>query len=258
MALLVHGLGGSHRSAYVDRMTQRLSELGWRVFRMDLRGAGASVRFARRLYNAACSDDVRAVVHYLTKAFPGSPLALIGFSLGGNIVLKFAGELGDESVPGLRAVAALAPPIDLARCSEMMAHQPLYDAFYVYYLVKQVKQHHRCFPDLPRVVFPRDVTLRRFDELYTAPRGGYVDVLDYYHKASAVTRIGAIRLPTFILTARDDPFVAVEPFEQLQAPAGVEVHIASHGGHLGFLGRDDTGGIRWADTETIRWLEKHI
>jgi predicted alpha/beta-fold hydrolase len=258
IALLVHGLGGSHRSGYMARMTNRLNDLGWRVFRMDLRGAGTGIRLARRFYNAACSEDVRAVVKNLSAAFPRAPLALVGFSLGGSIALKFAGELTARSLPSLRAIAALAPPIDLLRCSDLISRLPFYDGFYVRHLTSQVAQHQQFFPELPKVVFPRSLNLRQFDDLYTAPRWGYADALDYYRKASASPWIPAIRVPTFILTARDDPFVAVESFDALPATPAVEVHISAHGGHMGFLGGDGDGGIRWAETQLVNWLTKQI
>jgi len=258
IALLVHGLGGCHASAYMRRMAQRLNDLGMRVFRMDLRAAGAGIRLARRFYNAACSGDVRAVVEHLTLAFPGVPLAVVGFSLGGNIVLKYAGEIADRPPPTLCAVAALAPPIDLVHCSELISHYPFYDAFYVRHLTTQVGLHQRYFPDLPRVDFPRRLTLRQFDDLYTAPRWGYADALEYYRQASAFPLIASITVPTFILTARDDPFVAVAPFESLNVAAPGEVHISAHGGHLGFLGVDGAGGIRWAETRLVEWLVKRL
>ena len=258
IVLLVHGLGGSSNSPYMPRLTKRLCGLGWRVFRMNLRGAGAGLRLARRFYNAACSHDVRAVIEHLAQAYPEAGVALAGFSLGGNIVLKLAGEAAEQPVPSLRAVAAVAPPIDLIRCSELMAKYPYYDAFFVHNLTTQVREHQRYFPDLPRIVFPRRATLRQFDDLYTAPRWGYADALDYYRQASAVSRIGAVRLPTYILTARDDPFVAVAPFEAVPMPPSVELHITAHGGHLGFLGRDETGGVRWAETQIANWLAKQV
>jgi uncharacterized protein len=258
IALLVHGLGGSHRSAYMTRMTNRLGDLGWRVFRMDLRGAGAGIRLARRFYNAGCSEDIRIVVEDLSGAFPETPLIVLGFSLGGNIVLKFAGELAARPLPSLRAVATIAPPIDLVRCSELLARYPFYDAFYVHHLTSQVTQHQQYLPDVPKVVFPRRMNLKQFDDLYTAPRWGYADALDYYRRASALPWIPAICVPTFILTARDDPFVAVEPFETLPALTAVELHISAHGGHLGFLGRDGIGGFRWAEAQLVNWLTKQI
>ena len=98
------------------------------------------------------------------------------------------------------------------------------------------------------------MTLRLFDELYTAPRNGFADALDYYRRSSAAPLVPRIRVPTLILTARDDPFIAVEPFEGLRAPAHVRVQIAPYGGHVGFLGRDGAGGIRWADRRVVGWL----
>jgi hypothetical protein len=254
IAVLVHGLGGCHDSANVVRVTQRLANRGVRVFRIDLRGSGAGITLARRFYSAACSDDVRTVLDHLHARHPGAPLLLAGYSLGGAIVARLAGEAADRPVAGLCAVAALAPPLDLVRCSELVARQPLYDGFFVRNLTRRVRRHQQIFPDLPRVRFPRRLTLRQFDDIYTAPRWGFADALDYYRQASALPWIARSPVPTFLLTARDDPFVAVAPFESLPQQSNVEVHIADHGGHLGFLGRDGEGGIRWAERRLADWL----
>jgi hypothetical protein len=104
------------------------------------------------------------------------------------------------------------------------------------------------------VRFPRGLTLRGFDDLYTAPRWGYADAVDYYRQASSLPLLGKVRVPALLLTARDDPFIAVEPFEALQGSAHIDVHIAPCGGHLGFLGLDGRGGIRWAESKLIDWL----
>lgn len=254
--LLVHGLGGCHHSPYMQRMAQRMAERGQRIFRMDLRGAGAGMRLAQRFYTAALSGDIRAAAEAISALAPESPLWVVGFSLGGNLVLNFAGEANDNPLPALRACVAVAPPIDLVRCSELLERRPWYTAYYVHHLVQQVIRHQRYFPHLPRVQFPRKLTLRDFDDLYTAPRWGFSDALAYYRLASAYPRIAAIQVPTFILTARDDPFIAVEPFESLKADAHIEVHIARWGGHLGFLGDDGRGGIRWAETCVLDWLAR--
>jgi uncharacterized protein len=253
-ALLVHGLGGSHQSPYMQRMAQRMGERGIRAFRMDLRGAGAGARLAQRFYNAACSGDVRAAAEAVCRLAPTSPLWVVGFSLGGNLVLNFAGEANANPLASLRAVVAVAPPIDLVRCAELLERQPWYTAYYLHHLIQQVVRHQHYFPHLPRVRFPKKLTLRDFDDLYTAPRWGFGGALEYYRIASSYPKIAAIRVPTFILTARDDPFIAVEPFESLQAESNVEVHIARWGGHLGFLGDDGRGGIRWAETRVVDWL----
>jgi predicted alpha/beta-fold hydrolase len=258
MALLVHGLGGDHRSSGIERKAHRLSTLGWRVFRMDLRGAGAGSRLARRVYTAAGSGDVGAVVDALIAAHPVSPLVVLGISLGGNIVLKLAGELGARTPANLRGFATFGPPIDLVRCSALIEQMPFYDLHYARHLTQQVAEQEKWFPDLPRSVFTPGLTLRQFDDMYTAPRWGYADALDYYRQASALPLIANIRVPTYILTARDDPFIAVEPFETVQAPSSVEIHIAEHGGHLGFLGIDALGGIRWGETELINWMTRQV
>jgi predicted alpha/beta-fold hydrolase len=256
IALLVHGLTGSHASPQVQRLAQLLLPHGWRVVRMDLRGAGPSVALSRYSYHGGRSDDVRAAVEEVHTWSLTSPITAIGFSLGGGLVLKMAGEAAGCPIPGLSRVAALAPPIDLERCANLMA-QPrnrLYDSYFVRELIRKAQQRQRFFPDMPPLRFPRRMTIRLFDDLYTAPRWGFADALDYYRRASAYPVVAHIQVPTFILTARDDPFIAVEPFHELRAPPHIELRIVRHGGHLGFLGWDGAGGFRWAERRIGEWL----
>ena len=250
----LHGLGGSHRSGSLVRLVGLLVPRGVRVVRMDLRGAGAGAALAKRAYNAACSDDVRAVAELFHREAPDSPLFLAGYSLGGGIALKLAGEAAKKPVPNLRGVATLAPPIHLERCAAMLAQNSFYDRFFVRELVGQVAQIHRFNPELPRPRFPKKLSLRMFDELYTAPRGGFRDATDYYRQAAAMEVVHNIRVPTFVLTAADDPFVDATPFRELPSRPNLEVHIADRGGHLGFLGWDGFGGIRWGERQLADWL----
>jgi hypothetical protein len=235
------------------RITNGLTAKGVRVIRIDLRGAGAGMKLARKFYNAACSADVRAVLKALHTEHATSPLLLLGFSLGGNIVLRVAGEAAQDPVAGLTAVVAVGPPIDLERCSELISQQRFYDQFYARQLIAQVREHAGYFPDLPRVDFPRGASLRAFDDLYTAPRWGYAGALDYYRRASVSALLASIRVPCLILTARDDPFIALEPFLDVSLSPSVTLQITNHGGHLGYLGHDGKGGFRWAETRVVRW-----
>lgn len=259
LALLVHGLSGSHLSPHIRRMAALLLARRVRVVRMDLRGAGAGVSLARHTYHAGRSDDIRAALDEMRAWSPTSPLLLIGLSLGGALVLKMAAEAADRPMPGLVRVAAAAPPIDLPRCAELLAlpKNRIYEDRFIRDLTLEARLRQRFFPDLPPLRFPRRMTMRLFDELYTAPRGGFADALDYYHRASCATLIPNIQVPTLILTARDDPFIAVEPFERLKVPPHVLIRIVPHGGHIGFLGWDGAGGIYWAERRMVEWaLEK--
>jgi predicted alpha/beta-fold hydrolase len=253
MALLVHGLTGSHASTHVRRLAGRLLARRVRVVRIDLRGTGYGLPLARGFYHAGRSDDLRAALLAMQAWSPSSPLLLLGVSLGGALALKLAGE---KLVPNLARVAALAPPLDLVRCSALLSRpgNRIYEDNFVRDLVADARRRQRLFPDLPPLRLPRRPTLAQFDELYTAPRSGFAGALDYYTKASCAPLIERIAVPALLLTARDDPFIAVQPFEELKAPPHVTVRILARGGHVGFLGRDGAGGFRWAERYAVEWL----
>lgn len=252
-AVLVHGLGGTHRSGYMRRVANKLLESRVRVYRLDLRGAGAGWPWARKFYNAGASGDVRAALDWTRERNPESPLVLAGFSLGGNLALKMVGEAGDAPPPGLVAVASVAAPICLTRCAAMIANLPFYDRFYAKQLTRQVRERARQLDD-PAPEFPKKTTLRQFDALYTAPRGGFANVEEYYRSASSAPLLASVRVPAYLLTARDDPFVAWEPYAELPTRSDFVVRIAPRGGHLGFLGRDGLGGVRWAEVQVVSWI----
>lgn len=256
-AVLVHGLCGCYQSAYVSRMAGRLFGLGLRVVRVNLRGCGSGRGLARHPYHSGRSEDVRQVLTWLNLQWPESPVALLGYSLGGNIVLKMAGEDGHVPTGSLDSVIAVSAPIDLLACSQLI-EQPrnrLYDRHFVKLLIMDVRERQRFFPDLPDVSLPPQPTLRQFDDTYTAPRSGFRDAVDYYERASSGPLIGRIEVPTLLLTARDDPFIAVDPFERVPDRRHIEVHITDHGGHLGFLGfTSNPWKFRWMDDFLVDWI----
>lgn len=257
LVLLVHGLSGSHTSPHIRRLAALLLARRARVVRMDLRGAGAGLALARRVYHAGRSEDIRAALAEIHTWSPTSPLMLIGLSLGGALALRLAGEAADRPVPALTRLAAVSPPIDLPRCAALLSlpNNRIYEDNFIRDLLFAARQRQRFFPDLPPLNFPRRrLTMRMFDDLYTAPRSGFADAIDYYRTASCAALIPNIQLPALILTARDDPFIAVEPFEELKVPSNVMVRIVNHGGHIGFLGWDGFGGIRWAERRIVEWI----
>jgi predicted alpha/beta-fold hydrolase len=145
IVLLIHGLGGSHHSPGIRSLAGRFYGRGLRLVRIDLRGAGHGESLARRGYHAGCSDDVRAALHEICGWSPTSSIVLVGYSLGGNVVLKLAGEARQYPVASVERVAAVSPPIDMVRCSELLS-QPrnmLYEKHYVSCLVKQLRRQER-------------------------------------------------------------------------------------------------------------------
>lgn len=255
VSVVLHGLTGSADSGGVILQATRLYQRGARTFRLDFRGAGAGHKLARGSYHAGCSNDVREALRVVAALTPTSLISVVGISLGGNVALKLAGELNEFPVPALSRVAAINPPVDLSVCTTLinLKHNRIYERHFVDILVRMARSRARRFrQDIPR--FPNKLSLREFDDLYTAPRNGFDDAHDYYAKSSSMKLVPRSPIPILILTARDDPFVAVEPIEALADQKHVNVMITDRGGHTGFLGRDGMGGIGWAETRVAEWL----
>ena len=258
--VMVHGLCGCYGSRYMVRMAGKFYRRGLRAIRVNLRGCGSGVGLARRPYHSGRSEDVRHVIEWLARESPESPVTLVGFSLGGNVVLKMAGEDGARPSGRLDSLIAVSAPIDLSACSRLI-EQPrnrIYDRYFVSRLRATVQELHRFFPDLPPLVLPRQLTLRMFDDAYTAPRSGFRDAADYYARASSGPLVERIVVPTLLLSLRDDPFIAAAPFEQLPRRSNMDLCLTEYGGHLGFLGF--TGrrlNYRWMDEQLIEWITRH-
>jgi uncharacterized protein len=255
IALLLHGIGGSHRSGPVVSLARKLYRRGIRVMRLDFRGAGAGMPLARKTYHAGCSADVRHAIAAIHRLEPESQIWLAGISLGGNVALKLAGE--DGTPPGLTRVAVIAPPVDLAACLDRISHPAnrWYDRYFVSDLLSGARRRQRFFPDQALPALPKPMTLRLFDEMLTAPRGGFRDAADYYAQSSSAQFVPTIGVPTLILAARDDPFVDAGAIEDMRVPAEVEIRLTDHGGHVGYLGRDN---LYWGEQAVTDWLTSSV
>ena len=255
--LLLHGLCGCHQSSYMMRLALKLWRRGIRAIRMNMRGCGAGVGLARQPSHSGRSPDVLAVLEDLQEQSRQSPVTLLGFSLGGNVMLKFAGELGRRAEALCTQVIAVCPPADLAACSRLLS-QPsnrLYERYFMRRLLAAVAERHGLFPDLAPVNLPERLSLYRFDNLYTAPQCGFADAEDYYARSSAAPWVPQITLPCRILFAADDPVIDATVFAAAALPANVEVVRTSQGGHLGFLGHPGRpGGYRWMDSCLLDWI----
>jgi predicted alpha/beta-fold hydrolase len=256
--LLLHGLAGCFLSPYMQRLAGKFRDAGARAFRLDLRGAGAGMRLAKRACHGGRSDDAAAALRFIAELCPNSPTTLIGFSLGGNISLKLLGEIGSGHCGNLVAGVAVSPPVELATCCKRIQRRDnrVYERRFVRTLLRQHADRVRQTPGAvraPESRVPR--TLFELDDLMTAPINGFGNAERYYRECSSAPFVPQIARPTLILAAADDPLIPVEIFERLQLPAAVQLHIAPGGGHLGFIARrHGDADRRWMDWRLLDWV----
>ena len=262
--LLMHGLEGSSQAHYMGGISDKAWAAGWNVVRLNQRNCGDTEHLSRGLYHSGLTHDPLFVIRELIARDGISEIAVAGYSLGGNLALKLAGELGAEAPPELKAVCAVSPTMDLEVCVRALERRSnlAYEWNFVRNLKARMRRKATAFPDDYTLdALPRVWTVRQFDEAYTAPHHGFRDASDYYYRASAMRVIDRIRVPALILTAEDDPFVPPEPF---RAPAvvnnpNVTVVITPHGGHCAYVERaNGTYDGYWAEREIVRFADEHV
>lgn len=255
--VIVHGLCGSHRSPNLLRMVKRLEPLGIKTVRFNMRGCGSGRGLAKQIYHCGRSDDLFEAIKTIKDECPESPIVLLGFSLGGNIVLKLAGELNSLGGGFLKKVIAISPPIDLFS-SILMIGEPanaIYENYFYRLLRRDVLYLHKTFKDLPRVNLPRNLKIYEFDQIYTAPRCGFSSAYDYYNKCSSVHLINDIAIPCRILLAEDDPIISPTAIDSCFLPSNVEVFKTKKGGHIGYVGNPrHEKGVHWLDSLLVDWI----
>ncbi len=256
--VLVHGLCGSHNSNYLKRLTKKFRKKGYKVVRVNLRGCGSGKGLAKFLYHSGSSEDVIWALKELKKLYPKSPFTLIGFSLGGNIVLKLAGELGDAVSELLVQVIAVSPPADLKECVRLIHHpdNQFYEKYFIKLMRNDIHYRHQKF-QLPEVSIPVNMSIFEFDEYYMAPQIGYKSAMDYYEACSSKFLIENIRAPCQILFAEDDPIINPDVIDETKLPPCVSVMKTKHGGHLGFISNPfRKPGFRWLDHFLLKWVNE--
>lgn len=260
VVLLLHGLAGCHESGYMSRIASKLCQRGFRVFRLDQRGCGAGAKLATQTFHAGRSDDVVQTLLQLKDLCGPCPVTVVGFSLGAAILLKMLVEQEDEPVGGLDSAIAVAPPIDLMRCSQNIGTgwNRIYDLSFVRSLMRYVRNRDvgdPAFELFRQGLRPR--TLYEFDAMFTAPLGGFVDVMDYYTRCSTYQKLSQVAIPTRLLTAADDPLVPIETFGKTELPPAIQLIVTEDGGHLGYVGSRDSSADtdwHWMDWRIVDWV----
>jgi predicted alpha/beta-fold hydrolase len=257
--VLLHGLEGSSRAHYMAGMADKAFASGFNVVRLNQRNCGGTEHLSVGLYHSGMTEDPAAVIRELVELDGLSSIAVAGYSLGGNLALKLAGDYGDRPPGALEAIVAVSPTMELAACVDALERREnlLYELNFVRNLKRRMRVKARLFPGTYGLAGLAHVrTVREFDEKYTAPYHGFRGASDYYHRASAMRVAARIRVPTLVITADDDPFVPVEPFEELARARNpfIEVVITRCGGHCGFVSDAALGNDGyWAERRVVEF-----
>lgn len=261
--IVVHGLEGSSESQYMLGVARSGLAAGMNVVLMNQRNCGGMNHFAPTLYNSSLSADVAAVARHMVEHEGVSHFALAGFSMGGNLVLKLAGEWGKNGPREFRAVAAVCPAMDLAASADAL-HEPanrLYEWYFLVQLFRRMREKAKFFPEAFDVSRLRGISsLRLFDDRVTAHYCGFTGADDYYARAAAANVVGQIAVPALVIHAKNDPFIRLMPEtrERILANPNITFIETDDGGHCAFMGAPDGNGYdgRWAEREVVEFLRR--
>ncbi|RMG94179.1 MAG: alpha/beta fold hydrolase [Chloroflexi bacterium] len=258
IVLALHGLEGSAQRSYMCELYRQLAQRGIRAVGMNFRSCGGVMNRTTTFYHAGATADVALVHEWLQTQFPNVPLGLVGFSLGGNILLKYLGEQGNRLVNRLETAVAISPPFNLALDAQRLERGM--GLLYARRLLRKLKQKARqkapeiaAKVDLERLFRAR--TLREFDDAW-APLHGFRNAADYYHQCSSGRFLTSICTPTLILRALDDPFFMPDniPHGEIIANPHICVGLTAHGGHVGFLEGHPHRFQFWAERQAARFV----
>jgi hypothetical protein len=262
--LALHGLEGSSASHYVRGLADKFFHAGFNVVRLNQRNCGGTEHLSAGLYHSGLTNDPVGVMQELVELDGIRAVAVAGYSLGGNLALKLAGEFGDAPPPELKAVCAVSPVMDLASCIDALERPEnrLYEWNFVRSLKQRIRRKARLFPGRFPIERLGEVrTVRMFDELFTAPHHGFAGASDYYYRASAMRVIDRVRVPALIISAEDDPFVPPEPFRDplVTANPHLTVVLTPRGGHCGFVTEPANGSDGyWAEERILEFVKGRI
>ncbi len=249
--VMVHGLEGAGDSSYMRGLSGAALRAGFAAHRFHMRTCGGTERLCPTLYHAGLTSDLLAVLRMLREE-GHAPVFLVGFSLGGNVVLKLAGELGESAGALFGGVCAVSTPLDLAACARRIAQPD--NRLYERRFVRRMRARLCATGRYAKRDFAGLRSVRDIDDRITAPSFGFGNAENYYRTQSAARFLAGIRVPALLVQAQDDTFVPFELFgsEALRANPWIELRATGSGGHLGFIGRHPHRF--WADEAIMEWI----
>ncbi len=258
--IALHGLNGSSEAHYMRGLAAKAFARGMNVVRLNQRNCGDTEHLSEGLFHSGLTADAAHVVDELIRVDGLPAIGVAGYSLGGNLALKLAGEYGAHAPAALLGVAAVSPIIEISECTRALERSEnwLYQWNFVRDLKRRMRRKEQCHPghfDLAQL--NAIATVRKFDETYTAPYFGFRNAEDYYHRASAMRVIDRVRIPALVITAEDDPFVPSAPFHDPKVTGNthIDLRISAHGGHCGFVGEQSAmGDGYWAENQIVEFF----
>lgn len=262
LIVLFHGLEGSSRSHYAIALAQAVRALGWRLALPHFRGCSGELNQRPRAYHSGDSAEIAWILERLVAGNQGRPVLAVGVSLGGNALLKWAGEQGSRATGSVQALAAVSTPLDLAACGHHLARgfNRIYTQHFLKTLKRTAQDRLQRFPhlfDAGRMAAA--TTLYQFDDAVTAPLHGFAGADDYWRRASAKPWLATVAIPALVLNARNDPFL---PAQYLPTPAEVSasVHLEfpAGGGHVGFVSGSFPGHLDWLPQRLLHFFRREL
>jgi predicted alpha/beta-fold hydrolase len=257
-----HGIEGSTGSNYMQATAEKSFHAGFNVIRVNFRNCGGTEHLTNTIYHGGLSADLAAVVKELLEKDHISRMFLVGFSLGGNLVLKLAGEYGENPPKGILGVCAVSPSVDLNASADMILRRSnwIYHRDFVRRLKQRIRTNHRLYPESYDISGLNEVhTLREFDDRYTAVAHGFADAADYYNRSSSLRVVDRIRVPTLIIHAGDDPLIPFAPLEDPLVTENPYIFLLGpqHGGHVAFISalREVDNDRFWAENRVVEFCK---
>ena len=264
LLLALHGLEGSSEAHYMRGIAAKAFARGFSVVLLNQRNCGGTEALCAGLYHSGLTADAKHVIDEVMRTDGIHDVVVAGYSLGGNLALKLAGDYGTAAPQQLRAVCAVSPIIEIERCVDALERRSniVYQLNFVRGLRSRMRRKALTHPgrfDLTRL--GEVWTVRRFDDMYTAPSFGFNGASDYYHRASSMRVIDHIAIPALIITSEDDPFVPVAPFRdpKVTSNPNITLKITKHGGHCGFVAQPSANSDGyWAEDQIVEFAARAV
>ncbi|WKN43125.1 YheT family hydrolase [Tunicatimonas pelagia] len=260
LVIVSHGLEGDSHRPYILGMVRAFNRAGFDALAWNFRGCGGEINQTYRFYHSGATPDLHFLVNYVKNQYQYKSIVLVGFSLGGNLTLKYLGEQREALVNEVQAAVVFSVPLDLQACSRKIAEPEnfIYSKRFLRNLKKKIRNKEAIMPDkISSEFFPQIRSLEDFDNYYTAPLHGFRNAADYYHQCSSIRFLQSIRVPTLVVSAKNDPFLAPECYLTKESETTDYLHFQApeSGGHCGFMPRSYSSGQNfWSENRAVEFV----